>query len=263
MNARRKSIAIINHKGGVGKTTTAVNLSAALAKLKKKVLLVDMDPQAHATRNIGVPELPEEQPIVGDVLLQDATVEDATVATPVAGVDLLPAHFGMADLGLELQSKDNSELRLWAALNSEDMKRYDYVLIDCAPAQDALVFNALRAAQYALIPCQPTEPALQGLTHVAELLENFARYGHVITPLGVLWTSVRYRRALSRDVMDLASNLLGRIKPFKAYIRESNEVQNAEHECMPVVVFRPRSIGHNDYMSAAREVIERCKRSAI
>jgi chromosome partitioning protein len=209
-----------------------------------------------------VPELAGEQPIVGDILINEASVGEATIATPVRGVDLLPAHFGMADLGLELQSKDNSQLRLWAALDG-DMKRYDFALIDCAPAQDALVYNALRAAQFVLIPCQPTEPALQGLSHVAELLDNFARYGHVVAPLGVLWTSVKYRRQLSRDVIALAADLLGHIKPFKTIIRDSNEVQNAEHECMPVVVWRPRSIGHNDYMSAAREVIERCKESGI
>jgi len=256
-----QTIAIANHKGGVGKTTTAVNLAAALGKQRKKVLLVDMDPQGHATRYIGI-DVADDQPIIGDVLERTVDVVDVIVDTSVVGVSIAPAHFGMAGLSVSLQSEPHRDARLMVAIMG--VSHYDFCIIDCPPHQDALVFNALLASDFLIIPTEPTEASMDGLGHMMDLAASFQEGGHMIFGLGVLFTRVRARKAINREIIAGLNELIGdsgEHRPFPIPIRDSNDIANAERAHVPIVTWRPRSIGHNDYMALAREVIVRCRKA--
>ncbi len=205
-----KVIAIANQKGGVGKTTTAINLAASLAVNDIRVLLVDSDPQGNSTTGLGVPKN-QGGPTMYDVLLTNTPVEQVAVPTGLEGLDMVPADKNLVGANLELVSQPDRELRLRAKLASV-RDRYQFVLIDCPPALDLLTLNALLAADSVLIPIQCEFFALEG---VSELMDTIDRvrdaFQHPLKIEGILLTMYDERTNLTRQVAkDLNEFFAGR-----------------------------------------------------
>jgi chromosome partitioning protein len=194
-------MAIVNQKGGVGKSTTAVNLGASLAILGKSVLLVDIDPQGNSTSGLGIDKRALERDIYG-VLLSDVPIADVIVSTGVPHLDLVPATIGLAGAEIELVSTLSRETRLRRALASVNEK-YDYVLIDCPPSLGLLTLNALTAATEVLIPVQAEYYALEGLSQLTNVV---GRIREALNPglyiSGVLVTMFDGRTRLATEVLD-------------------------------------------------------------
>jgi chromosome partitioning protein len=245
-------IALVNQKGGVGKSTTAVNLGAALAVLGHRVLVVDDDPQGNTTTGLGI-----EKSTIGasiyDVLMRRATLGDAVRATEIDCLQLIPATINLAGAEIELVSELSRETRLREALAAFH-EPYEYVLIDSPPSLGLLTINALVAAGEAIIPVQAEFYALEGL---AQLTHVINRVREALNPLlhvsGVLVTMYDGRTRLAIEVLDE----LGRYFPqqiFKTQIPRNVRLSEAPSYGKPVILFDPKSRGAQAYMSLAHEL---------
>src|SRR5438094_189371 len=246
--------AIANQKGGVGKTTTAVNVAACIAEAGYSTLLVDIDAQANATVGLGHPK--ERTPSVYDVLTGDAAAEDAIASTGIANLDLLPAHPDLAGANVELPRESGSERRLRDAL-APIRDRYAYVLLDCPPSLGPLTLNAHAAADRVIVPVQTEYFALEGL---AQLVDSVNRVKSRLNPRlaigGVLLTMVDGRTRLSEQVADEVRRHFGDIV-FDAVIPRSVRVAEAPSHGLPVTHYDRRSRGAEAYWKVAMELVER------
>lgn len=246
-------IAVVNQKGGVGKTTTAVNLSACLNKLGKRVLLVDADPQGNATTSMGINKNRIRSGVY-DVLINGAKADTVTVKTPYCSV--LPANRDLAGAGVEMVGLDNREYILKNALN-EVRGQYDYIIIDCPPSLELLTVNSLCAADRVLIPVQCEYFALEGLSDLMGTVRIIRRRMNTgLDVEGVLLTMFDGRTNLSYQVATEVKKYF-ESKVFKTVIPRNVRLSEAPSHGKPVLAYDSSSKGTAAYMELARELIAR------
>ena len=250
-----KIIAIINQKGGVGKSTTAINLSAALGELGKQILLVDLDPQGNSTSGLGV-EKGELENCVYNLLLDDTRIEDVIIPDVCEGLDLIPATINLAGAEVELVSEMARENRLKDAVGSMRGK-YDYIFIDCPPSLGLLTVNSLVAADKLIIPIQTEFYALEGVTKLLESMKRVkSRLNPTLDIFGILLTMYDGRTTLSRQVAAEVRNYFGR-QVFETIIPRTVKLSEAPSYGIPITQYDPQGKGAMAYKELAKEVIQR------
>nr|WP_309486088.1 AAA family ATPase [Eggerthella lenta] len=250
-----KVMAIINQKGGVGKSTTAINLSAALGELGKQVLLVDLDPQGNSSSGLGI-EKSQVHNCVYDVLLNDVAIEDVIIPDVGEGLDLVPATINLAGAEVELVSEMARENRLKEAVGSLRGK-YDYVFIDCPPSLGLLTVNALVAADKLLIPIQCEFYALEGVTKLLDSMKRVkTRLNPTLDIFGVLLTMYDGRTTLSRQVVEEVRSYFGKTV-FTTLIPRTVKLSEAPSFGQPITQYDPSGKGAQSYVNLAKEVVQR------
>jgi chromosome partitioning protein len=246
-------IAIANQKGGVGKTTTAVNLAASLASSEKRTLLIDSDPQGNATSALGFPKDPARRTLYHALILGEP-VERVTIDAQVDLLDLIPSDKNLVGAAVELISMEDREYRLKQTIQPV-REKYDFILIDCPPSLDILTLNALAAADAVMVPVQCEFLALEG---VSELLDTLARLRRAINPAlaieGILLTMYDDRTTLSRQVAADLRGFFG-AQVFEAVIPRNVRLAEAPSHGMPVIFYDIHSRGAESYIQLAKEVI--------
>ncbi|HWR56090.1 MAG TPA: AAA family ATPase [Negativicutes bacterium] len=246
-------IAVANQKGGVGKTTTAVNLSACLAELGKKVLLIDIDPQGNTTSGLGYNKYDLKQ-CVYDALINDVSMDQIIVPTAYDNLSLLPATIQLAGAEIELVAVISREAKLKRALD-KTKHRFDYVIIDCPPSLGLLTINALTAAHSVLVPIQCEFYALEGLSQLMNSIQLVQKHLNPALALeGVVLTMFDARTNLSIQVVDEVKAHF-RNKVYSTIIPRNVKLSEAPSHGLPIITYDAKSKGAEVYMELAKEVI--------
>lgn len=250
-----KIIALTNQKGGVGKTTSCVNLAASLVAMGERVLLCDIDPQGNATMGSGV-DKSQLDATMNDLLRQEATIFEVIIHNTPAGYDLIPANSDLTEAEVGLLKKTNKERQLQESLHSIQ-ENYDFILIDCPPALNMLTLNALTAADSVIIPMQCEYFALEGLS---DLLNTISQLKHTVNPhlqiSGIIRTMFDPRNRLATEVSDQLIKHFGN-KVYQTVIPRNVRLAEAPSHGLPAHLYDKSSRGAAAYMVLAGEVIKR------
>ncbi|MCB1591794.1 MAG: ParA family protein [Alphaproteobacteria bacterium] len=247
-------LAVANQKGGVGKTTTAINLSTALCAVGKKVLLIDLDPQGNATTGLGI-KRGDIQRSIYDVLFDDAEVEDVAKRTRVRGLWVVPSSIHLAGAEIELVTAPYREFRLKNALRKD--LPYDYVIVDCPPSLNLLTLNAFVAVESLIVPLQCEFYALEGLSHLTKTIRRVRKsLNHDLDIQGIVLTMVDRRNKLSRQVMEDVRKFFGD-KVYETTIPRNVRLSEAPSYGLPAIIYDMKSPGAQAYIRLAKEVIGR------
>src|ERR1700723_374990 len=246
-------IAITNQKGGVGKTTTAVNLGASLAASEQRTLIIDCDPQGNTTSALGFPKDPARRTLYQSLIL-DEPLDRIILDAQVEGLDLIPSDKNLVGAAIELVPIENREYKLKSVISGV-LAKYNYILIDCAPSLDLLTVNALAASDSVMVPIQCEYLALEG---VSELLDTLMRLRRTINPAlaieGILLTMYDDRTTLSKQVAADLRSFFG-AQVFESVIPRNVRLAEAPSHGMPVMFYDIHSRGAESYMQLAKEVI--------
>lgn len=242
-------VALANHKGGTGKTTTTINLGAALSILGKKVLLIDLDPQGNLSYSLGISE---ENLDISYILSGEKEFEEVVIQ--VENMDVLPANMRLADIELSMYSVENREYELKELLKTVQ-SNYDYILIDCPPARSLLTINALTAADYVISTILLDVLSIQGLLHIITTIQEIKQVlNEKLNFLGILAVHVDMRKKLSKEVVNFISKHYD-YAFFDTSIRSNVKIAEAPSHGQSVFAYAPQSNGAKEYLLLAEEII--------
>jgi chromosome partitioning protein len=248
-------IAITNQKGGVGKTTTAINLATALSAIDKKVLIIDLDPQGNASTGLGI-DISERSNNIYNVLLGDYSVDSAAIKTDIPNLSILPSTVDLAAAEVELNEFTDKESRLKAEIKKINSD-FDYIIIDCPPALGFLTVNALVAADKVIVPLQCEFFALEGISHLVKTIQRIKRvYNPSIEIEGIVLTMYDRRNNLSDMVAKDVKNCFGS-KVYETIIPRNVRVSEAPSHGKPIMLYDFNSTGAQAYLQLAKEFVKR------